>query len=132
MWRRGPIPTSSKASGPAAATRAALIEVEGIEQVKERVRDVRIGSAISAALRDARSGARVLWRSPGYAAVVVFTIALGIGLNAAIFSVVHAVLWRSLPYPNPAASSSSRPTRGPCRARTRKAARCSTCAHRAG
>jgi len=88
--------------GPAAATRAALIEVEGIEQVKERVRDVRIGSAISAALRDARSGARVLWRSPGYAAVVVFTIALGIGLNAAIFSVVHAVLWRSLPYPNPA------------------------------
>jgi putative ABC transport system permease protein len=87
---------------PAEAKRAALIEVEGIEQVKERVRDVRIGSAISAALRDARYGARVLRRSPGYAAVVVFTIALGIGLNAAIFSVVHAVLWRSLPYPNAA------------------------------
>jgi predicted permease len=85
---------------PADARRAALIEVEGIEQVKERVRDVRLGSALEAAARDARYGARVLWRSPGYALVVILTIALGIGVNAAIFSVVHAVLWRSLPYPD--------------------------------
>jgi putative ABC transport system permease protein len=85
---------------PAAAKRAALIEVEGVEQVKERVRDVRIGSALEAAARDARYGARVLWRSPGYALVVITTLALGIGVNAAIFSVVHAVLWRSLPYPD--------------------------------
>jgi putative ABC transport system permease protein len=83
---------------PAEAQRAALIEVGGVEQVKERVRDVRIGSAIDAAVRDVRYGARVLWRSPGYAAVVTMTLALGIGVNAAIFSVVHAVLWRSLPY----------------------------------
>jgi putative ABC transport system permease protein len=68
----------------------------------ERVRDVRIGSALAAAMRDARYGTRVLWRSPGYAAVVITTIALGIGVNAAIFSVVHAVLWRSLPYPDAA------------------------------
>ena len=108
---------------PAEAKRAALLEVEGVEQVKERVRDVRVGSALGAAARDARYGARVLWRSPGYAAVVITTIALGIGLNAAIFSVVHAVLWRSLPYPDaarivvieadtralPTAYSSSRP-----------------------
>jgi putative ABC transport system permease protein len=87
---------------PAEAKRAALIEVEGVEQVKESVRDVRIGSAIEAAARDARYGARVLWRSPGYALVVIMTIALGIGVNAAIFSVVHAVLWRSLPYPDAA------------------------------
>jgi putative ABC transport system permease protein len=87
---------------PAEAKRAALIEVEGVEQVKESVRDVRIGSALEAAVRDARYGARVLWRSPGYAAVVIMTIALGIGVNAAIFSVVHAVLWRSLPYPDAA------------------------------
>jgi hypothetical protein len=85
---------------PAEAKRAALIEVEGVEQVKERVRDVRIGSAVEAAARDARYGARALWRSPGYALVVIMTLALGIGVNAAIFSVVHAVLWRSLPYPN--------------------------------
>lgn len=85
---------------PAEAKRAALLEVEGVEQVKERVRDVRIGSALEAAARDARYGARALWRSPGYALVVIMTIALGIGVNAAIFSVVHAVLWRSLPYPD--------------------------------
>jgi predicted permease len=86
---------------PAAeAKRAALVEVGGVDQVKERVRDVRIGSALEAAARDIRYGARVLWRSPGYAAVVILTIALGIGVNAAIFSVVHAVLWRSLPYPD--------------------------------
>jgi predicted permease len=85
---------------PAEAKRAALIEVEGVEQVKESVRDVRIGSALEAAARDARYGARVLWRSPGYALLVIMTIALGIGVNAAIFSVLHAVLWRSLPYPD--------------------------------
>ncbi len=87
---------------PAEARRAALIEVEGVEQVKERVRDVRIGSALEATARDARYGARVLWRSPGYALVVIMTIALGIGVNAAIFTVLHAVLWRSLPYPDAA------------------------------
>jgi putative ABC transport system permease protein len=82
------------------ARRAALSEIEGVEQVKERVRDVRIGSAIEAALRDARYGARVLWRSPGYALVVIMTLGLGIGANAAMFSVMHTVLWRSLPYPD--------------------------------
>ncbi len=87
---------------PAAAKRAALIEVEGVEQLKERVRDVRIGAAFAAAARDVRYGARVLWRSPGYALVVIMTIALGIGANVAVFSVVHAVLWRSLPYPDAA------------------------------
>ena len=53
-----------------------------------------------AAVRDARYGCRILWRSPGYAVVVVLTIALGIGVNVAIFSVIHAVLWRALPYPD--------------------------------
>jgi predicted permease len=85
---------------PVDARRAALLDVEGIEQVKQQVRDVRMGSALGAALRDARYGARVLWRSPGYALVVILTIGLGIGVNAATFSVVHAVLWRSLPYPD--------------------------------
>ncbi len=108
---------------PAEAKRLALIEVEGIEQVKERVRDGRIGSGLETAARDLRYGGRVLWRSPGYGVVVILTLALGIGLNAAIFSVVYAVLWRSLPYPDaarivvveadtralPTAYSSSRP-----------------------
>ena len=85
---------------PAEAERAALLEIEGVEQVKERVRDVRLGSTLETVVRDVRYGARVLSRSPGYALVVIVTLALGIGVNAAIFSVVHAVLWRSLPYPD--------------------------------
>ena len=52
------------------------------------------------AVRDASYGCRILWRAPSYAAVVILTIALGIGVNVAIFSVIHAVLWRSLPYPD--------------------------------
>ena len=55
---------------PAEAKRSALIEIGGVEQVKERVRPVRIGAALGTAMRDARYGARVLWRSPGYALVV--------------------------------------------------------------
>lgn len=85
---------------PAEAERAALIEIGGVEQVKERVRDVRIGTAVGSAVRDIRYGARVVCRAPAYGLVVIATIALGIGLNAATFSVMHAVLWRPLPYPD--------------------------------
>src|SRR5439155_14685054 len=49
---------------------------------------------------DARYGCRILWRSPSYALLVILTIALGIGINVTVFSVIHAVLWRSLPYPD--------------------------------
>jgi putative ABC transport system permease protein len=86
---------------PAAARRAALVEAGGLEQIKEQVREVRVGHAIETTLRDVRYGARVFHRSPGYALVVVLTIALGIGINVAMFSVMHAVLWRQLPYPDP-------------------------------
>src|SRR5688572_9845330 len=85
---------------PEAARRAALLEAGGLEQIKEEVREVRVGHAIETTLRDVRYGARVLHRSPGYALVVVLTIALGIGINVAMFSVMHAVLWRQLPYPD--------------------------------
>jgi predicted permease len=85
---------------PEAAHRAALVDAGGTEQIKERVREVRMGFALATALRDARHGCRVLWRSPSYALVVILTIALGIGINVTIFSVIHAVLWRALPYPD--------------------------------
>src|ERR1700683_3708450 len=85
---------------PAAARRAASVDIGGPEQIKERVREVRVGFTLATAVRDARHGCRVLWQSPGYALVVILTIALGIGINVAIFSVIHAVLWRSLPYPD--------------------------------
>jgi predicted permease len=85
---------------PEAARRAALVEAGGTEQIKERVREVHVGFTLATAVRDARHGCRVLWRSPGYALVVILTIALGIGINVTIVSVIHAVLWRSLPYPD--------------------------------
>ena len=84
---------------PDEARRAALLDAGGIEQVKESVRDVRVGFGLTTAVRDVRYGSRVLWRSPGYSIVVILTIALGIGVNVAIFSVIHAVLLRPLPYP---------------------------------
>jgi hypothetical protein len=83
---------------PDAARRAALVEIGGIEQVKERVRDRRIGWSLETFARDVRYGARMLARAPGFSAVVIATLALVIGANATVFSVIYAVLWQQLPY----------------------------------
>ena len=83
------------------ARRTTLAEFGGIEQVKQAVRDHRAGMRFEVIWQDARYGWRQMLRNPGFTAAVVVTLALSIGANTAIFSIVNALMLKSLPYPEP-------------------------------
>jgi macrolide transport system ATP-binding/permease protein len=84
---------------PAEARRQALVEFGGVEQVKEEVRGVRAGALLDQFWQDVRYGVRVLGKNPGFTLVAVLTLALGIGVNASIFTLFDSVALRPLQLP---------------------------------
>lgn len=88
-------------SGPERARREALMELGGVEQVKQQVREAEVGRWIDTTARDVRQSLQIMRKNAGSTAVAVLTLALGIGATTAIFSVFYSVLLRPLPFSEP-------------------------------
>jgi predicted permease len=84
------------------AQRRARLDLEGIEQTKERCRDARRVRWLQDLAQDLRFGLRMLRKSPAFTAITIATMAIGIGANGAIFTVIENVLLKPLPFPDSA------------------------------
>ncbi len=87
--------------GMAEARRRARLAIGGTEQIKEECRDARGVRLVETVWQDVRYGWRSLRKSPGFTVVAILTLTLGIGLNTALFTIVHGVLLNPLPFPRP-------------------------------
>src|SRR5271167_1703119 len=81
------------------ARRQAVLQLGALDGVKEDCREQRRGFWLESFYADVRHGLRILRKNPGFTAVAILTLALGIGATSSVFSAVDRILFRSLPYP---------------------------------